>query len=383
MKTYCILFYKYTPLSSDKDVMTLYQNAMKKLCTSLNLTGRVLIGMSDNAEGLNGTLAGIKENVLCYTYVMLGKKWCIENNKLPHDGPFLNIMMDFFDSCEEFSKVSNVDIPKVDTPEDFKWSSSDEGDEELFPDLQIKLVKEIISTGGVLSSISIDETSKDYLTPEEWHYEMQRLGDPCNKTVLIDCRNHKEFAVGHFEHAIDPNTKIFSEFPLWVKENKTALKDKKVLMYCTGGIRCEKASAYIRNELKNVSSTGSVHHLKGGIHKYLDKYASDGYFRGKNFVFDRRLTMDADEHKKNNETYDEKTSSNYNNQNTVVGRCQYCDSHYDNFTGDRVCTVCRELALVCEECKSELNGEFHCIDHMHLRTCYFTNLGMIFVFDPK
>ena len=115
---------------------------------------------------------------------------------------------------------------------------------------QIKLVKEIVSTGGVLSSISIAETSKDYLTPDEWHEEMKQLtNQPSNDTILIDCRNHKEFAVGHFDSAIDPNTKIFAQFPRWVQENKSALKDKKVLMYCTGGIRCEKASALVRFKL--------------------------------------------------------------------------------------------------------------------------------------
>ncbi len=387
--THCILFYKYIPLSSNKDVMTIYQNATKKLCTSLGLSGRVLIGLSDNAEGLNGTLAGNKEDVLCYTYAMLGKTWCIENNKLPDEGSSLrDVMEDFFTECEEFSKLANIPVPTIDSPEDFKWSSSDGSDEVLFPDLQIKLVKEIVSTGGVLSSISIAETSKDYLTPDEWHEEMKQLtNQPSNDTILIDCRNHKEFAVGHFDSAIDPNTKIFAQFPRWVQENKSALKDKKVLMYCTGGIRCEKASAYIRNELKDVSSAGSVQHLKGGIHKYLDKFAADGYFRGKNFVFDRRLVMDAEEHKKNEEMHNQDTNVD-RDQSNVVGKCQYCDKHYDNFTGDRVCTVCRELALVCDECKSQLNGEFHCPDHMHLRECYFTNLGMyvldyfIIVLDP-
>jgi predicted sulfurtransferase/23S rRNA-/tRNA-specific pseudouridylate synthase len=367
---HCILFYKYAPLSSDKGVMLLYQNAMRNMCTKLDLTGRVLIGLSDNAEGLNGTLAGDKENVLCYTYALMGKQWCIENKKSTEDSYAFGEVLDlFFLACQEFSQLSNVPIPNVDNLEDFKWSSSD-SDEDLFPDLQIKLVKEIISTGGVLSSISIQETSKDYLTPDEWHDEMKKINDEDSETILIDCRNRKEFAVGHFENAIDPNTKIFAQFPKWVQENKSALKDKKVLMYCTGGIRCEKASAFIRNELKDVSSNGSVHHLKGGIHKYLDKFASEGFFRGKNFVFDRRLVMDAKEHKQG----DDKESMTGQKSN-CVGKCQYCDNHYDSFTGEKVCTVCRENCLVCEDCKGKLNREFHCVDHMHLRDCYFTNLG--------
>ena len=386
-----ILYYKYTPLSSNKDVMTKYQESTRELCTSLNLTGRVLLGMSDNAEGINGTLAGSKVDIICYTHTMLGRKFCQQNdilkmyqrestaNNTSNNGITttnnvnrLTIMEKFFDACEQFAKDAKVDIPYLDSPEDFKWSSAEDSNEDLFPDLQIKLVKEIVSTGGVLSSISIQETSKNYLTPEKWHDEMKRLDDVDNETILIDCRNHKEFAVGHFQHAIDPNTKIFAQFPRWVQENKSALKDKKVLMYCTGGIRCEKASAYIRNELKDVSSTGSVFHLKGGIHKYLDQYAADGYFHGKNFVFDRRLCVDAEEHKKNGR-FPQENDSKMTNE-IIVGQCQYCEKQYDNFTGDKICTVCRDLVLICEECKSNVR-EYHCDDHMHLRNCYFTNLN--------
>ncbi len=268
------------------------------------LSPKVLIGLSDDAEGINGTLAGDKENVLFYTYAMLGEKWCIKNEKIKkfvnggngsdpdsdgtatvdenaerksetndaadyaHDADHTDaerksetndvagddhdhdhtdatrkseILQIFFKKCENFSKAAGVPVPTLDSSEDFKWSSVEGSSEDLFPDLQIKLVKEIISTGGVLSSVSIQETSKDYLTPEEWHEEMKQLDSDGNEdknknTILIDCRNHKEFSVGHFKNAIDPNTKIFAQFPRWVKENKSSLKDKKVLMYCTGGV---------------------------------------------------------------------------------------------------------------------------------------------------
>jgi len=373
-----ILFYKYTPLSSNKDVMVIYQNAMESLCSSLKLTGRVLIGQSEN-EGLNGTLAGEKEHVLNYTFALMGKQWCFDNHPFQNvkvgEGAeqegfqYHSILNKFWEACGHFSEIANVPIPQIDSPDDFKWSSV-ETDQTMFPDLQIKLVKEIISTGGVLSSIPIQDTSKDYLTPKEWHHEMQKMkmnGNDDN-TVLIDCRNHKEFAVGHFENAIDPNTKNFAQFPRWVQENKSSLQDKKVLMYCTGGIRCEKASAYIRKEMEGIS----VHHLKGGIHKYLDEYSNTGFFNGKNFVFDKRLVVNADEHKISKD----KDNSSTDGTNKIVGKCQYCEKCCDAFSGDGVCTVCRELSLVCEECKSSLRGEYHCADHMHLKNCYFTNLSM-------
>ena len=255
-----ILFYKYAPLCSDPKIMAMYQKAMYDLCVTLNLKGRVLVGMSDDAEGINGTLSGDdKGNVMAYTYAMLGKDWCL-NSK--NDTADIIVAEDqnneknlrsaaihkFWKEAEVFFKAAKAPVLTMSSPLDFKWSSVEtsgddssttKDDEGLFPDLQIKLVKEIIGTGGVLSSISISDTSKGYLTPQEWHEEMKRLKDApsseANDTVLIDCRNHKEFEIGHFDSAVDPNTKTFEQFPRWVQENKSALKNKKVLMYCTGG----------------------------------------------------------------------------------------------------------------------------------------------------
>jgi UPF0176 protein len=123
----------------------------------------------------------------------------------------------------------------MNSPEDFKWSRS-QGSDPLFPDLNIKLVKELIGTGGVMSSIPLEETAKGYLTPKEWHSELSKISAGEDKdTILIDCRNTKEFEIGHFETALDPKTTTFAQFPKWVDEHKHVLADKKVLMYCTGG----------------------------------------------------------------------------------------------------------------------------------------------------
>ena len=123
--------------------------------------------------------------------------------------------------------------------EDFKWSKTAKTG-PLFPDLNIKLVNELIGTGGVLSSISLEETAKGYLTPQQWREELASLDGSSKDTVLIDCRNTKEYEIGHFTNAMDPRTTTFSQFPKWVDDHSHILADKKVLMYCTGGIRCEK-----------------------------------------------------------------------------------------------------------------------------------------------
>ena len=141
---------------------------------------------------------------------------------------------------------------------------------------------------------------------------------------------------------------------------------------CTGGIRCEKASAFIRQETGAVS----VRHLKGGIHKYLDQYGAGGTFHGKNFVFDRRVGAEASSHVVGNNTEEAEDSKvEPIISDKVVGRCLYCEGPYDTFTPDGVCTVCREPTLVCDACRSDLR-EFHCSDHEYLRSCYFTDLSV-------
>ena len=107
--------------------------------------------------------------------------------------------------------------------------------------------------------------------------------------------------------------------------------------------------------------------MKGGIHKYLDIYGDDGYFKGKNFVFDKRVA--ADSTTKSTETSSSKSPD------SIVGKCGYCNIYHDSFTADSVCTVCRELTLVCNSCRIKLRGEYHCQDHYHLKDCYFTDLS--------
>ena len=143
---------------------------------------------------------------------------------------------------------------------EFKWSSTDSFETEtLFPDLNIKLVKEMIGTGGVLASIPLEETSKGYLTPQQWHERLTQIkSNNDDDTLLIDCRNTKEWQIGHFPQALDPNTTTFGQFPTWVQQHSQSLANKKILMYCTGGIRCEKASAYIRRQVPSVTE---VSHL--------------------------------------------------------------------------------------------------------------------------
>jgi predicted sulfurtransferase/23S rRNA-/tRNA-specific pseudouridylate synthase len=222
-------------------------------------------------------------------------------------------------------------------------------------------VSELIGTGGKFADIAVEDTAKGYLTPKEWHDALVNRNK--DESIVIDCRNTKECQIGHFQEALDPGTTTFAQFPKWVEDHAQDLKKKKVFMYCTGGIRCEKASAYIRT---HVSSVGEVQHLQGGIHKYLEEYGKNGLWKGKNFVFDGRTAASATETKVGVDGSEEE-----NNDDDVVGKCGYCTKPYDVFHPENVCTVCREPTLVCTECKLP---EVHCRKHYHLRACYFTCL---------
>ncbi len=121
-----------------------------------------------------------------------------------------------------------------------------------------------------------------YVTPEEWN---DLINDP--DVILVDTRNDYETKVGIFDGAIDPDMKIFTEFPEWVEKNLDPAKDKKVAMFCTGGIRCEKASAYML-----AHGFENVYHLKGGILKYLETIPADeSKWKGECFVFDQRVSV--------------------------------------------------------------------------------------------
>ena len=121
-----------------------------------------------------------------------------------------------------------------------------------------------------------------YVAPRDWN---ALITDP--DTILIDTRNDYETAIGIFKGAVDPNTKTFREFPDWVKNNEGLHNKPKIAMYCTGGIRCEKATAFMKEQ-----GFDEVYHLKGGILKYLEEVPEeDSLWEGACFVFDERVSV--------------------------------------------------------------------------------------------
>ncbi|MFT5234461.1 MAG: UPF0176 protein, partial [Candidatus Krumholzibacteriia bacterium] len=133
--------------------------------------------------------------------------------------------------------------------------------------------------------VSPNDLVGQYVAPEDWN---ALISDP--EVTVIDTRNSYEYELGTFDRALDPATSHFQEFPDFVRKNLAQNKDQKIAMFCTGGIRCEKATAYLRQE-----GFENVHHLQGGILNYLDKVpAEKSLWKGDCFVFDNRVTVDHD-----------------------------------------------------------------------------------------
>ena len=146
---------------------------------------------------------------------------------------------------------------------------------------KVKLKKEIVTMG--VEGIDPKQTAGTYVQPEDWN---ALISDP--DVVLVDTRNDYEVKIGTFKDAIDPKTTTFREFPEWSKENLDPDTNKKVAMFCTGGIRCEKSTAFLKEQ-----GFDEVYHLQGGILKYLEKVPEkDSLWQGECFVFDNRVTVD-------------------------------------------------------------------------------------------
>jgi UPF0176 protein len=150
--------------------------------------------------------------------------------------------------------------------------------EEPFKRMKVRLKREIVSMG--VDGIDPNRLVGTYVEPQDWN---ALIANP--ETLVIDTRNGYEVALGTFQNAVDPETESFRDFPAWAEEHRAAMEGRPVAMFCTGGIRCEKASAYLRQ-----IGVEEVYHLKGGILRYLEEVpAEQSLWQGECFVFDERV----------------------------------------------------------------------------------------------
>ena len=154
-------------------------------------------------------------------------------------------------------------------------------DENPFYRMKVRLKREIVTMG--ITGLDPENSAENYVTPEQWN---EVISDP--DTIVIDTRNDYEVSIGTFEGAINPETTSFREFPAWFRKFREENDFKKVAMFCTGGIRCEKSTAFLRAE-----GIDDVVHLQGGILKYLENVEEkDSLWQGECFVFDQRVSVD-------------------------------------------------------------------------------------------
>ena len=352
--TAVVLFYRYF-LTSEFPILHRHESYFeeklmefqKAVCRRLEMKGRVLI----SAEGVNGTLSALSMELVDEYIKEMEDFELIRDCGLPSSGD-----QEANSSCRDEERLfSNVD-----------WKKSSCGSSNLpepFPDLKVSVVKEIISSGGGVSVDEIPQHGGLHLEPREFH---RVLAEESN-VVLIDVRNTFECDIGHFinpttkEAAINPDIVKFSMFDdSFCAKRAESLKDQKILMYCTGGIRCEKASVMLKRR-----GVEDVYQLRGGIQRYLEEFGDKGYFRGKNFVFDQRVAMTPSE-------YQDASDPNRSTHD-VVGKCVACEAAFDELSGSRICTVCRDPLLVCPTCQEELR-EYHCRRHKPWKECYYTFL---------
>lgn len=225
-----LLYYMYVPIENPEE----FAKQHLKLCEELGLKGRILVA----AEGINGTVSGTVEQTEQYMQTM--KK----------DPRFAEMV--------------------------FKI---DEADEHAFKKMHVRPRKEVV-TLQLDDDVNPQELTGTYLSPKEFFEAMQE-----ENTVIIDARNDYEYDLGHFRGALRPDIQAFRQLPDWVREHKDELEGKKILTYCTGGIRCEKFSGWLKKE-----GFEDVNQLHGGIVTYgKDPEVQGRLWDGQCYVFDDRI----------------------------------------------------------------------------------------------
>ncbi|MDE4085632.1 rhodanese-related sulfurtransferase [Planococcus maritimus] len=276
-----LLYYLYTPIENPEEFAAEHLAA----CKELELKGRILV--SD--EGINGTCSGTIEQTEQY--------------------------MEMLKSDPRFADI----VFKI-----------DEADGHAFKKMHVRAKKEIVHL-GLEEDINPNELTGNYLEPAEFYRLMQD-----QDTVVIDARNDYEYDLGHFRGAVRPDVETFRDLPEWIQENKEQFEGKKILTYCTGGIRCEKFSGWLKRE-----GFEDVNQLHGGIVTYgKDPEVQGKLWDGQLYVFDERIAVPVNQV-----------------EHTIVGK--------DHFTGEP-CE--RYVNCANPECNAKiLSSEEN--EHKYMRSC--------------
>jgi UPF0176 protein len=271
-----LLYYLYRTLEEPE----LFVEEHRAFCHSLGLRGRVLIGR----EGINGTLSGTREATDVYQQTLAADP-----------------------------RTAGITF-KVDP-----------ATSHVFPKLVVKVRPEIVTLGLGENDVDPNVQTGRRLSPAEW-LEAMRDED----AVIIDGRNRYESDLGRFRGAICPDIENFRDFPAWLHDHAEELRGRKILTYCTGGIRCEKLSAYLLKE-----GFEDVSQLEGGIVTYgKDPVAQGRDFEGLCYVFDQRIGVEV----------------NFTETRSIVSRCEKCDQPSPRYRNCS-CKSCNRKYFLCESCE--------------------------------
>ncbi len=270
-----LLYYKFVRI----DDHVAFAEAHLDFCRSIGVRGRIIVA----PEGINGTVSGTVEQTELY------------KQGLCKDPRFADM-----------------------------WFKTDESDNHVFRKMFVRAKDELV-TFRVEDHTDPNELTGRYLSPAEFYETMQR-----DDVVILDGRSDYEYDLGHFKNAIRPDIKSFREFPDWIRNNMEQYKDKTVLTYCTGGIRCEKLTGFMLKE-----GFRDVAQLQGGIVTYgRDEQTQGRSWVGKCYVFDERISVPV----------------NRAEEYTIVSQCHHCGAICDRYVN---CANldCHKQHFCCEECE--------------------------------
>lgn len=276
------LFYHYTDLPNEED----FARDISTFGFTHDLAGRIRV----SGEGINGTFGGTEEQVQAFHNFLLQR----------------------------------LNYPTI----DFKVSA---GSASNFPrGWNVRVCNELV-TMGIAPELASWKEAAPHLNAEQFRDEaLRKVEKPTGDVIMLDVRNQYESAIGRFKGAVLPPIRQFSDLAKFLLANSDMFFGKRVLMYCTGGIRCERASAF----LGQMHVASSVAQLQGGIDRFLNRFPKGGdVFEGKNLVFDTRMVQPQ-------------------SSAVIVGRCISCRSEWDDYSNGARCVRCRSRVLLCgrEQC---------------------------------
>ncbi len=275
-----LLYYKFVPIENPEE----FAAEHLKFCNELGLKGRILVA----SEGINGTVSGTVEQTQKY--------------------------MDQMHADPRFADL---------------WFKIDEAEEHAFHKMFVRHKEELVTFRVEDAPKPFEKTGK-YLNPKEFHEALQN-----EDVIVIDGRNDYEYDIGHFRGAIRPDVKSFREFPEWIRENLSQYKDKPIITYCTGGVRCEKLTGWMMEEgFENVAQ------LHGGVVTYGKDTEVQGHlWDGKLYVFDERISVPV----------------NRTDEDRVIGKCHYCGEPEDRYI-NCVYPKCNRKTIAHTHCEEAHRG---------------------------